>query len=77
MDNLLAQGIELALFGMGTVFAFLAVLIFATWSMSTLILRFEPEVALDSEDAVAQNTLASDKRRLLALISAAITQHRK
>ncbi len=76
MDNLIDQGIELAVFGMGTVFVFLALLVFATKAMSSLILRFEPEMSSGSVDTVTQNSNATDKGRLVAIISAAIAQHR-
>ena len=77
MDNLVSQGIELALFGMGTVFVFLVLLIFATRVMSLLVLRFAPEPSAISADTVAQAALSPDHGRVVAIISAAITQHRK
>lgn len=76
MDNLVSQGFELALFGMGTVFVFLALLIFATKLMSALVLRYEPVVSISSADTVAQAASAPDPGRLVAIISAAIAQHR-
>jgi len=76
MENLLSQGIELAVFGMGTVFVFLAILIFATKAMSSLVLRFEPLASQSTEAAVTQNAALPDHGRVLAIISAAITQHR-
>jgi len=45
MDNLLNQGLELAMYGMGTVFVFLALLIAATRTMSALVLKFQPALA--------------------------------
>ena len=76
MDNLVNQGVELALFGMGTVFLFLSLLIFATKAMSMLVMRYEPATATSSVDAVAQSASAPDSELLVALISAAIRQHR-
>lgn len=76
MDNLVSQGFELALFGMGTVFVFLALLIFATKLMSALVLRYEPVVSISSADTVAQAASTPDSGRLVAIISAAIAQHR-
>jgi oxaloacetate decarboxylase gamma subunit len=38
--TLLDQGVELMLYGMGTVFVFLAILVVATISMSALVQRF-------------------------------------
>ena len=76
MDNLVNQGFELALFGMGTVFVFLAVLIAATKAMSFLVLRFEPVASDPAADAATQGGAAPDATRLVAIISAAIAQHR-
>lgn len=42
-DNLIDQGISLMLFGMGTVFVFLTVLVFATSMMSRVVNRLSPE----------------------------------
>ena len=43
-NDLMQQGIELMLYGMGTVFTFLALLIVATTLMSAVITRFfKPE----------------------------------
>ena len=73
MENLVSQGLELALFGMGTVFVFLALLIVATQSMSSLILRFQPAVAETTE---TQTAAVADNSRNVAIISAAIAAHR-
>lgn len=76
MDNLITRGFELAIFGMGTVFVFLTLLIVATKVMSTLVLRYEPAASVSSVDTVAQDTPMADRGRLVAVISAAIAQHR-
>ena len=76
MENLVSQGFELALFGMGTVFVFLTVLIFATQFMSALILRIQPEGGVSSASAVTQADSVTSGRKI-AVISAAIAQHRK
>lgn len=48
MDNsLIQQGLNLMLFGMGTVFTFLTILIFATAGMSKVILRWFPEKIIE------------------------------
>jgi oxaloacetate decarboxylase gamma subunit len=75
-DNLIQQGLELMLYGMGTVVVFLTLLVLATGLMSSLVQRFaapEPEPVADSAGGVP-DTL-SDKK-LLAVIAAAIHQHR-
>ncbi len=76
MENLVAQGIELAAFGMSTVFVFLAVLIFTTKAMSALILRIELEMVSGPAPAVKQRANGQDQGRLLAILSAAISQYR-
>ncbi|OZB13383.1 MAG: sodium pump decarboxylase subunit gamma [Marinobacter sp. 34-60-7] len=45
MDNLMSQATDLMIAGMGFVFVFLIILVFATGLMSKLILRFAPEPA--------------------------------
>jgi len=62
--SLLDQGIKLMLVGMGTVFAFLTVLVLGMSLMSTIVMRCTP-VMRDG---------ASDEE--LAAITAAISQHR-
>ena len=67
--NLISQGVELMLFGMGTVIVFLTLLVFATTGMSALLARFSPP---PDEGASA----AADDNTLLAVITAAIHKHR-
>lgn len=72
MTTSLAAGLELMLIGMGTVFAFLTLLIGATALMSTMVGRpvAERELALDP--------LGSDPtEEELAIIGAAVTRHRQ
>ena len=45
--DLTAMGLELVLLGMGTVFAFLTLLVFVTSLMSRLIIRFSSAEALN------------------------------
>lgn len=72
VENLVSQGFDLAIFGMGTVFAFLTLLILATHGMSMLVQKFEPEAAIMPVRTVTQ----AHDRQLLAVITAAIAQHR-
>jgi len=69
MENLVSQGFELAIFGMGTVFMFLTLLILATHGMSLLVQKYE---AKNTADTATQKV----DRHLLALISRAIARHR-
>ncbi len=76
MDNLLNQGLELAMFGMGTVFVFLALLIAATKTMSALVLKFQPVLADTVAPVVTRSSLTPEDGQLVAVISAAIMRHR-
>lgn len=64
--DLLTQGVELMLVGMGTVFVFLTLLVGATTLMSRVVLRLQPE-PLDAD--------ASEEE--VAAITAAIARHRQ
>jgi len=67
MENgILDQGLTLMLVGMGTVFAFLSVLVVAMWIMSLLIGRLT---------AVEESVDATDEE--VAAISAALIRHRR
>ena len=81
--DIVAQGIELMLFGMGTVVLFLALLVVAIVTMSRLVARYFPEQ--ESSAAAALQKLRGGSRplsqpaddpNLVAVISAAIHQHR-
>jgi len=69
MSPLVSEGLNLALYGMGTVFVFLTLLVLATMAMSWLVAQQETAVAAtlpaDSADA-----------RTMAAITAAIHRHR-
>lgn len=84
MSELMMQGVNLALVGMGVVFTFLAVLVGLTTLMSGLVARYPaPDAAIGAAggeprrpDAADSPEDAPDKQRLVAIISAAIRQHR-
>ena len=69
MENLVSEGFEIAIFGMGTVFMFLTLLILATHGMSLLVQKYEAKNTADT-------TTQKADRNLLAIISGAIAQHR-
>lgn len=79
MSNLLWEGLNLMAIGMGAVFVFLILLIFATNLMSSVINRFFPEPELPVP-APINNTgdqpAAVEQTQLLAVITAAIYKHR-
>lgn len=79
MDNeFMQQGLDLMLYGMGSVLVFLTILVVVTVLMSALMTRFfpEPEVKLPERSATDVGTTAVDDK-LLAVIRAALEQHRK
>ena len=63
-SDLLNQGFELVLVGMGVVFVFLTTLVGATTAMSRIVMLLQPENA------------SADKREEIAAITAAIARHR-
>jgi oxaloacetate decarboxylase gamma subunit len=71
--SLVQQGVSLMLFGMAVVFAFLTLLVFATGWMSSLVRRYTPEPTLPAQ---ADQSGKPDPR-LVAVISAAIHEHRQ
>lgn len=74
-DEIVQQGVNLLLFGMGTVFVFLTILVLITGLMSKIIERYFPE----AEKPLALTPLAVQTvdARTFAVIKAAIEQHRK
>jgi oxaloacetate decarboxylase (Na+ extruding) subunit gamma len=78
--DIVNQGVELMLYGMGTVVVFLAVLIGATNFMSWCVARYfpEPEIPMISASPVpVAAAKGTDNGQLLAVISAAIHRHRQ
>ncbi len=76
-NNLINEGLNLMMFGMGFVFVFLTLLIFATGLMSRLVTRYfpEPAPAASKKARFAEQTPA-DEQQLVAVLSAAIKQYR-
>jgi oxaloacetate decarboxylase gamma subunit len=74
MDSqLISQGLDLMLYGMGTVFIFLTVLVAITTMMSTTVNKIAPEQVEDSKVKAPQ---AQVETRIVKAIQAAINQHR-
>lgn len=76
-ENIITEGLNLMLMGMGTVFVFLTLLVFVTSFMSSLIQKYFPETSAEVLPTAA-TSLSSGKNNpaLLAVISAAIHAHR-
>ena len=70
MPDLMSQGLDLALYGMGTVFFFLTLLVFATMAMSALLRSAEVQ-QIEQEDGSEQDA------RIFAVITAAIQRYRE
>ena len=65
-SDLMGQGVELMVAGMGTVFVFLTALVAATVLMSRILTLFQGQQAPDTDADVEE----------IAVISAAIAEHR-
>ena len=72
LDPLVMEGVQLMLVGMGTVFAFLTLLIFAVRVMSALILKYAPQVQSDMNKTSPSAVPAPH----VAAVAAAIKKHR-
>ncbi|NND00548.1 MAG: OadG family protein [Gammaproteobacteria bacterium] len=77
--TLIDQGINLMLYGMGTVFVFLTILVFATLLMSRVVSRLQRDGVPEAEAAadVTTNINRQPSAQIMAAIELAIAQHRK
>ena len=79
MNDLMSQSVDLMIAGMGFVFAFLVILVFATTLMSKLILRFappEPVIPASTQRAKPKKAPASVDPDTAEAIKKAIAQYR-
>ncbi|OHE06733.1 MAG: pyruvate carboxylase [Sulfurimonas sp. RIFOXYD12_FULL_33_39] len=76
--NLVVEGFKFLVIGMGTVFLFLAFMIFMMGIMSNIVHKFFPEVQPKSVSS-AQNTqdAQNNQKKIVAAITAAIKHHRE
>jgi oxaloacetate decarboxylase gamma subunit len=74
-QDIMQQGIDLMIFGMGTVFVFLTVLVASMTVMSIIVQRFFPE-APESLVVASRASAGVTDPKLLAIIKAAIDKHR-
>lgn len=72
MNELMSSGIELMLIGMGMVYGFLAMLVIAIKTMSSLVLRFFPDMPAGRHPG----THHGDDLGTIAAIGAAVHQYR-
>ncbi len=81
MNNLLLEGVNLMFLGMGAVFVFLILLVFATGIMSSLVSRYLPEPTItpvpNPPNPSIQPAGLAQNHQLMAVIAAAIHRHRK
>lgn len=83
-STLIDQGLNLMLYGMGTVFVFLTILVFATRAMSFVVNRLSPEQASEADkpantqQPLSPNSLSpnSPSPDVLEAIKQAIAAHR-
>ncbi|GAA5316226.1 MAG: hypothetical protein AseanaTS_14310 [Candidatus Pelagadaptatus aseana] len=75
-QDILQQGIDLMLFGMGTVFVFLTVLVIATMIMSRVVSRFFPDAPEPELAPVRAAPVGVNDPKLIAIIQDAVNQHR-
>ncbi|GAB4288361.1 MAG: OadG family protein [Methylophaga sp.] len=86
-SNLVSEGLNLMLVGMGFVFIFLTLLVLATSAMSKIITRYEKDVGTLPEEGIPAPTAvisqamsdrqhANDDKNLVTLLSAAVHKFR-
>jgi len=77
MENLVFEGFKFMMLGMGTVFAFLTLMILAMNLQSYIIHKFFPEpVATTPNSKPSSNPVKNSSNTKVAAISAAITHHK-
>ncbi|WP_299183683.1 OadG family transporter subunit [uncultured Neptuniibacter sp.] len=78
MDNLLSEGLELMVFGMGFVVVFLTLLVFATSGMSKVVDKFFPEAPPQpkAKKAAPAAVAANNNDELVAVMTAAVHKYR-
>ena len=73
---MLSQGINLMLYGMGTVFVFLTLLVLCTMAMSTVAARFFDAVTDRAPSGAEPTGRQMPSQKLISVIEAAIARHR-
>lgn len=78
MDNIISEGLNLMVFGMGFVFVFLTLLVFVTSGMSAVVSRFfpAPEPVSRPKRAPAAPAATANNDQLVAVMTAAVHKYR-
>ena len=74
-NNLVAEAINLSLFGMGFVFVFLALMVVVTTMMSLIVKRFQPNLNLAATTNIELSSGIDEKTE--TIIKKAINMHTK
>lgn len=75
ITDLILQGFQLMLLGMGVVFIFLIILVFALSIMSKIAFYFDKDDEFSSSE-IAKPAIKPDNTALIAVISAAVSRYR-
>ncbi len=73
--NLVAEAFKFMILGMGIVFSFLIIMIFALKAQAALISKYFPETENKTTQKVQTTVSASNTAKKMAAISAAIQHH--
>lgn len=80
MENLISEGFSLMIFGMGFVFVFLTLLVYATTGMSKLVVKYIPEPAPKLKSSASRSTVAAkaagSNDEVVAVLAAAVHKFR-
>ncbi|MBE9396348.1 OadG family protein [Pontibacterium sp. N1Y112] len=78
MENIVSEGINLMIFGMGFVVVFLTLLVFATTAMSKLVAKIAPEQPQPKpvKAKAAPAAAAGNNDELIAVMTAAVHKYR-
>jgi len=74
-NNLVAEAINLTLFGMGFVFVFLALMVVVTSMMSVLVKRFQPNLNLAATSNIELSSNIDERTK--TIVKKAIKMHTK
>ena len=79
-SELMIEGLTLMVFGMGFVFTFLTLLVFATKAMSATVLRIAPVeqvVSMPPVTMISPSQNVANDPQLMAVLSAAVHRYRQ